>query len=76
MANGSGGIEEVLYVEDLFRKTTVQLNIITGENLFIAFEEIITDVAEEKCGNTMANLIAGQRNANNPNRFNSTMKLY
>ena len=74
MADGSGGIEEIFYVEDRFRKIAYQFNMTTGRELCDGFEECLTDAAEDEWENIVAGLIAGQRNQ--ANRFSNTVTRY
>ena len=59
--SGEHGIEALLYVEDRFNSICRQLEFTTGEELFDAFEEIVSNQAEQRWETLTGQLTAQQK---------------
>ena len=58
---GEFGIEQLLYVEERFRKVCRQLDYTTADELFDSFEEVVMNNAEDKWENVTSRIQNNQR---------------
>ena len=73
VCTGEYGIEQLLYVEERFRKISRQLDYTTAEELFDNFEEVVMNNAEDKWENVVSGIPNNQRTIA---RFDQAIKQY